>query len=458
MIFRSYITATIAQSGGSFVAVALLARILNSQEFGRWVLLEPLILLMAQLSIFGTNMGVIKIIAQDKISISQAIYSSMQYIRWIFVFVIIMSGIFIYVFFSKNLTAFYIIFWLLTEGFLALMLGGFRGANEPSAYVISVLIRIGIIVIGLFIFWYTGYTGFALAEDVALWWGVASAVSCIALLIKIVNHYREKKETLVYLPMAAKSGVNYGLPILVAVVLASVIGNGDRYVLSIYTNAETVGHYAMYAKIASALNLMVTPINLWWPTARFVHLDDHDGGAAFFSRATLQMLFLFTFMGTSLWLISPSILSWLAPGVTYSATIVGLLIVAALAVAMSSPLSVGLLKEGNTKWIPVTLLISATLQIGLAIVFVQKWGGDGAAYATAVSSILGLIFQRILSQRFHRYELPYLKIFSVLVWFGFLAYLLSPLQLSPYLKIFTLQIMTLPILYLLKKQLWPLIK
>ena len=168
MIFRSYITATVVQSVGSFIAMALLARILNPQEFGRWVLLEPLVLLGAQLSIFGTNYGIIKLIAQDKISISQASYSLMRYVLWIYISVVGLSIIGAYIFYSKNVTAVFIGIWLASEGLLVLFLSGFRGANEPFFYVVSVLIRTGIIVFGLFLFWYTGITKFTYAEKVYL--------------------------------------------------------------------------------------------------------------------------------------------------------------------------------------------------------------------------------------------------------------------------------------------------
>jgi O-antigen/teichoic acid export membrane protein len=446
------------QSVGSFIAMALLARILNPQEFGRWVLLEPLVLLGAQLSIFGTNYGIIKLIAQDKISISQASYSLMRYVLWIYISVVGLSIIGAYIFYSKNVTAVFIGIWLASEGLLVLFLSGFRGANEPFFYVVSVLIRTGIIVFGLFLFWYTGITKFTYAENAALLWGVASAVSCIVLFIGAANQHIARKEHLLYSPIAAKNGTNYGLPILLGAILAAVIGNGDRYVLGAYVDTETVGHYVMYAKIASALNLMVTPFNLWWPTARFLHLGDPDGGAAFFSRATLQMLFAFTFIGSSLWLLAPTVLTWLAPGVIYSPAIGGALIVAALAVAMSSPLNIGLLKEGNTKWIPIILLISVAVQMGLALVFVRHWDGLGVACATAVSATLSLILQRLLSQRFHPVNLPYFKMFAVLAFLGLSAYLVSLSVLQPLIRIMFFGIAVLPIVFILRKQLWPFVK
>lgn len=458
MIFRSYITATVVQSAGSFIAMALLARILNPQEFGRWVLLEPLVLLGAQLSIFGTNSGVIKLTAQDKISVSQASYILMRYVRWIYISVVGITIIGAYIFYSKNASAVFIGFWLASEGLLVLLLSAFRGANEPFFYVVSVLIRTGLIVFGLLIFWYTGFVKFTYAENIALLWGVASAVSCIVLLVGTVNQYIARKEHLLYSPVAAKNARNYGLPILFGAILAAVIGNGDRYVLGAHVASETVGHYVMSAKIASALNLMVTPFNLWWPTARFLHLGDRDGGAAFFSRATLQMLFAFTFMGSSLWLLAPTVLTWLAPGVIYSPAIVGALIVAALAVAMSSLLNIGLLKDGNTKWIPIILLISVAMQMGLALVFVRHWGGLGVACATAVSATLSLILQCVLSQRYHYVELPYFKMIAILFYLGLSAYLVSLSVLQPLLRLILFGIAALPIVFLLRKQLWPFVK
>lgn len=46
-IFKSYALATIVQSGVSFVAIGILARLLPHAQLGKWVLLEPLVILAA---------------------------------------------------------------------------------------------------------------------------------------------------------------------------------------------------------------------------------------------------------------------------------------------------------------------------------------------------------------------------------------------------------------------------
>lgn len=414
MAVGGYFFATAAQSAGSFLAMALLARILSAEEFGRWALLEPAVLLASQIALLGLTSGVIKLVAQDKYSLPDALSIVFKVIKWSLPLVGIASGVIAFLLFSNNYWAVAIGLWVLVEGLLGVHLSAFRGANQPSAYVKSVCTRMGLIIAGLSLALIVGKDFGEVAEYAAVWWAIASLASLFVLSLSVKNI--QKSEFITNGKASLTSAIKYGAPILVASILAAVIGNGDRYVLALHMDARTIGEYAVMAKVASALNLLVTPINLWWPTARFQHLEDKDGGVAFFSRAALQLVMLLSAAVGSLWLFAPVLVSWLSPHVIVSPVVVAGLALGSFFTAITLPFAIGTLKEGHTHWAPIGLVFSVLVQMTCALIFVQYWGAAGVAWATCLGSLFSLCFQSWLSQRIHPVSFPYFKLLSIFVW------------------------------------------
>lgn len=455
MAVGGYFLATIAQSAGSFLAMALLARILSAEEFGRWALLEPAVLLASQIALLGLTSGVIKLVAQDKYSLPDALSIVFKVIKWSLPIVGVATAAIAFLSFSKNYWAFAIGLWVMVEGLLGVHLSAFRGANQPSAYVKSVCTRMGLIITGLGLVLIVGKNIGQTAEYAAVWWAFASLSSLFVLSLAVKNI--QKSDVVTNGKASLNSAIKYGAPILVASILAAVIGNGDRYVLALHMDARTIGEYAVMAKVASALNLLVTPINLWWPTARFQHLEDADGGREFFSRAALQLVLLLSAAVGGLWLFAPILVSWLSPHAVVSPIVVAGLALGSFFTAITLPFAIGTLKEGHTHWAPIGLVFSVLVQMSCALIFVQYWGAAGVAWATCLGALFSLCFQSWLSQRIHPVAFPYLKLLSIFFWTILscvCAYLLVDnlfFRLISFIFIFS------PLLFGFRKDLFPLV-
>lgn len=453
MAVGGYFIATAAQSAGSFLAVALLARILSPSEFGRWALLEPAVLIGSQIALFGLGAGVIKLVAQDKYNLPDALQIVSKIIRWTLPFVAVTVAIAAFLFFTPSYWAIAIGLWVFIEGLLAVHLNAFRGANQPTAYVKSVCARMGVIIIGLSLMLAFGKGISVKTEYAAIWWALASALSLTILML--VVRREEKSKAILNANRIGNSAVKYGAPILIGSILAAIIGNGDRYVLALHMDARTIGEYAVMAKVASALNLLVTPINLWWPTARFQHLEDADGGVNFFSRSALQLVLALSAAVGCLWLFSPVLVSWLSPHVVVSPVVVAGLALASFFTAISLPFNIGTLKEGHTHWAPIGLVFSVAIQMGCALIFVKYWGVMGVAWATCLGALFSLCFQNWISQRIHPIPFPYLQLFGILLWTAAAAGMAFLLFNNAWIRVFVFLLTFAPLVFLLKDKVLP---
>lgn len=452
MAVGGYFIATAAQSAGSFLAVALLARILSPSEFGRWALLEPAVLIGGQIALVGLGSGVIKLVAQDKYNLPDALQIVSKIIRWTLPSIGVLAAISAFLFFTPSYWAIAIGLWVLIEGLLAVHLNAFRGANQPTAYVKSVCARMGVIIFGLSLMLVFGKGIPVKTEYAVIWWALASTMS-LTILMLVVR--REKKtEVILNANQIGNSAVKYGAPILIGSVLAAIIGNGDRYVLAMHMDARTIGEYAVMAKVASALNLLVTPINLWWPTARFQHLEDSDGGVSFFSRSALQLVLALSVAVGCLWLFSPILVSWLSPHVVVSPLVVAGLALASFFTAISLPFNIGTLKEGHTHWAPIGLVFSVVIQIGCALVFVKYWGVIGVAWATFLGALFSFCFQNWISQRIHPIPFPYFYVVTIIVWLVISAGLAFFVFDNAWIRLFVFLLEFTPLVFLLRSKIF----
>jgi O-antigen/teichoic acid export membrane protein len=189
--------------------------------------------------------------------------------------------------------------------------------------------------------------------------------------------------------------------------MANVITIADRYILGGHLGAAEVALYAITVKLANLLNLLATPVNLWFPAARFLHARDADRGQAFFSTLACRATWAYTGTGALMWLAAPLILPWFAPGYEWNPLAGALLVTAAVCLAVAPPLNIGLLTEGKTRWNFAISSATALLQVILLLVLIPVLGLTGAALATCCSQAASTVLQHLGSQRSHRMQWQY---------------------------------------------------
>lgn len=398
-----YLIATGVQAAGTLVFLSLATRILGVEQYGRWALLEPLLLLGGPVAAMGLSAGVIKLIAQDGLG-------AMAVLRMVgrnaLIAAIVVGGIasaLIGHFLQLGVYTWLVFVILVAEARYVLLINVLRGAGRSWQYASVVAGRVFTSIALLALIYFTGWGDRFDGRSIALVW--LSAL-LFALLLSHVSLWRRKSAEPE--PMdssdgaaAYKTAVSYGVPLLGATILSALLANSDRYVLAAHVAATDLSQYVLAGKVAAVMNLCVTPLNLWWPAVRFRHMKDEDGGQRYFADANLLVCSALTIIAAGVYSLGPWLLSIFAPQAHYDLLVTGLLCLSALFIALSVPLNVGGLKPGKTHWVTIAIALASVAQIGLLIVLIPMLGLTGAALATTVSAALSLGFQNFMSQRIH---------------------------------------------------------
>lgn len=428
----AYFASNVIQAGLQFLLVPLLVRALGPAEYGRWGLLEPVIATLAMVAQFGTNWGILKLVNQDGVPATKALHCLLARGWWLACLIAIAAGGGIWLWRHDFLAALSLPLVVLAEAGLGLVLAAARSENRASTYAAGVLVKFGGITALVAACVFARFPLITSASTLLIWWGctvfvatVASGAMLFASTGKDKNHSGIEVHAVSIAPAVA-----YGLPLLGAALLASVLNNLDRFVVERFVQAHTLGAYVVALKIAGSMNFILTPVALWWPTARFKHLRDSDNGQYFFSHSAEQLALLYGSAGALLWAISPILTDWFAPSTEHSSFVSASLCLAIVFRGMEAPLNVGLLKEGKTHWSVVAVAAGAAIQFILCMFTVPKWGISGAACASALSSALNTIFVHIISQRVHFVLFRYMKMALFVLFPFFIVFLFEISNLS----------------------------
>lgn len=425
-LFRigGYFVATSSQAAISFVAVPLLIHALGVAEFGRWGIVEPIIQIAAQIGLLGINQGIIKLVNQDGYNPSRAFFTLLKPALPILLCVCLATSLIsASVGFSLGHAAF---LGLLVgaESLLMLALAGMRAGNIVTGFVAASLLKaLGVLAV-LLCNRQFGFPLITTAEQVVVWWsgisvaGLSVAVISLSLLARGGEQTQPTESAYWTL---YRDSVRYGLPMLISSLLMLAVLNLDRFFLQHYLDYRQVGEYVVYVKIANAMNFLVMPVQLWWPTARFNAMKSKDGGQLFFKRSAMALVTIFCVAGIGLWVIAPYLHSYFAPSVSYKKFLMLILIGAIVIYALSTPLNVGLLMPGKTHYNMYVIGVAALVNILTCYFLIPIFGVMGAAAGVLCAQLLTLVGQHFLSQRYywvgHNYSfmLPPIAIYIAVV-------------------------------------------
>jgi O-antigen/teichoic acid export membrane protein len=415
-----YFFATATTAAVSFFSIPMLIRALGTEQFGRWSLLEPLQLLLSQVMLLGLNYGIIKQVSFDK---SLPFFTFKKHLIGSQPFMFLVSSIAFFalpVFGFSYYEAGFFSLLIYVESVILLSLATYRAANEVRGYAIASITRALIFMLILIITFITEFHLVKSIVDVLKWRLVAVALGVMLsfTLVGCINKadFFSSKLSTETIGKWYVNAVRYGFPILVTGLLAQVIEFADRYILKAYFDYITLAQYVIYIKIAAFLNpLIITPFSLWWPTERFRRQKDPDGGSEFFNRISIQFLFVLLLLGGVLWLISPWLISWFAPGIPVASDIILILIYSVIFMGMGYPLNISLLNEGRTHLNIFGVLCGALIHIILCFLLIPNYGIIGAALSTSASYLAYTLLSNLISQRFYKVPFAYSKMFALVL-------------------------------------------
>ena len=203
---------------------------------------------------------------------------------------------------------------LCLECWLVLAFVTARAASMPIIFSSALILRASAILASLALIIYVQPALVRRAGDVPVIWILIYLVVGLTLgaLIKAKSKTGEAPDR-----KALRGGLKYGFPLLITIVLSQVMQTTDRFLVSGFLGFDDAGVYFLHAKIANALAFAALPVQLWWPVARFEHLKDGDGGALFFSQASVWGIAFFGVAAIGLAAIAPHLLRWFAPSLEF---------------------------------------------------------------------------------------------------------------------------------------------
>lgn len=388
------ITATAALS--TFLAIPILVRILGLEGFGAWSLVEPLVFFGTMLALFGAEHGVMKQVAHDGGDVREVVGELLPPSVVAIALAACVTFAAALVIAGSVRTAGLVAALAAVEGVLAFLMVAARASGRILGFAIGQIGRTTLFLAALVLVLVLPFVAVAgLDEVLAIRLAVLAAVAAVVLVVLrprwgfSFGRFRD--------------AVIYGYGILVTSLLTFLLDVADRYALQFFSDTEAVGAYVVHVKVAALVGQgLLMPFMLWFPTERFRHLRDADGGERFF-RATAEIFLLaLVFVCGGVYLAGPIVVALLAPEVAFDPWVLGLILVATAVIGMTHPLNVGLLQPGETHKNVYTILVGLAVLALTIVPATAAFGASGAAAARLAGSIGFLLAVIVLSERSYR--------------------------------------------------------
>lgn len=197
----------------------------------------------------------------------------------------------------------------------------------------------------------------------------------------------------------------YSLPIVFSGILAFALNGLDRWILTEYASLTDVAQFAIAAKFALAVVLLLQPFGMWWSPRRFTVLNEIGGEekvACFISLGIALTLVATIIVGLS----APLLIHWLLPESYAEAAryAVGLAVVMAFK-ELGELLNIGCFTGRTTGMQLLINAIAAVAGITAMFYWTPLWAVWGIIAALLLAQALRFILFYCVSQ--HYLPLPY---------------------------------------------------
>ncbi|RYL89313.1 polysaccharide biosynthesis protein [Sporolactobacillus sp. THM7-4] len=181
-----------------------------------------------------------------------------------------------------------------------------------------------------------------------------------------------------------KSMIIFGLPLVVATSLSSLLNSMDRLFLRAWSNFYQIGIFTATLKIASALSIVQTSFTSFWvPTAYRWYAEKKD--IRYFKLVSDGILLCMSLLSIGILIFKDLIVAILSAGYADARFIIGFLCLHPIIYTVSETTGLGIVfsrKSYLNIWVSLLALIPNVM---INILLVPKYGAVGAAVASAIS-------------------------------------------------------------------------
>jgi len=230
---------------------------------------------------------------------------------------------------------------------------------------------------------------------------ISSAIAGVFLTI-----YTLRQTGISYSTDIAFSMLKYGLPLVGSWFGMFVLNFGDRFLLQRLTSLSDVGIYSLAYKFGMLPNLLVlAPFQRIWAPKQFEIVREPDAKPTY-GLVFTYFIFVQLFIGLGVLVLIRDVIFIIADTEYYSAyQYVPLILISYIFYGAYSFTQFGILLKKKTRYLGITALIGAALNIGLNLLLIPRLKIWGAAIATICSFAFLFISIFPIAQRL--YQIPY---------------------------------------------------
>lgn len=213
-------------------------------------------------------------------------------------------------------------------------------------------------------------------------------------------------------PNSVKNYLLYGVPICFSLILEYALSTSDRFVIALLLTEADVGKYSAGYGLA---NRSIDVLFIWIGiavTPMLVRTLESEGMSACLEQmktygATLLLVTMPAAVGLGL-VAQPVSFLLGEPVREAGAQIIPWIVGAGVVNGMISYyIQRAFMLSGNTKMLPITMIVPMIINIGLNFILLPRFGLMGAVYATIISYAIGFVLALIVARRYFALPIPW---------------------------------------------------
>lgn len=265
---------------------------------------------------------------------------------------------------------------------------------------------------------------------VFLGWGVVGPLSAMVItsfLFFIVSLYLFRKDIKFGIDKKyLKEALRYSFPIIPHSLAAVTTSIADKILVNSLLSTTLAGIYSIGFLMGSVVNLITIGVNrAYIPVFMDILKKDDTDGIDNLKQSGLLIIVLYCLFASGISLFSKEIIMLFTTEIYYQSYIVVSYISFSCVISGVYFFFVNILffMKSKTKFIPITTILGALLNIFLNLLMIPKFGIKGAAFATLSSQIIVTIIVGLIGRQFERVKWNYIKISIVILISGSISIL-----------------------------------
>ncbi|MCG9751319.1 oligosaccharide flippase family protein [Vibrio brasiliensis] len=189
----------------------------------------------------------------------------------------------------------------------------------------------------------------------------------------------------------ARQYLHYSMPLMLSAVVAFGLSGAERWLIAAATDLQTLGMYAIAAKFALGVGILIQPFHMWWMPKRFESLQVH--GADYTARVTQRGVLLLCFIAISVSWLSQIFIALALPSAYHPAMgYVSLTITMMLFKELVELSNIGVLYRKKTPQLLYINIFATIVALGVCLATI-----DYGLYAILLALILGQVTRFVLT-------------------------------------------------------------